>query len=77
MRTYVRMTCIVEFCEMRGDHRSMWTPSCLTCGWVGSDNTRLEAEREGAMHERGEVQPWIAQPGQPRWEGDPRSRPAD
>jgi hypothetical protein len=40
--------------------------------------TRLEAEREGAMLERGERHPWQMAPGEKlSWEGDPRSRPAD
>jgi hypothetical protein len=55
---------------MVGEQRTIYTPACLSCGWIGSDGTRLEAEREGEMHERGERQPWQMAPHQrPGWEG--------
>ena len=80
MRTSVRMDeasgHVIEYWPMVGERQTLWTPACLNCGWYGSDGMRAEAEEEAAMHERGEVQPWIMQPGQkPAWEGDPRSSP--
>jgi hypothetical protein len=37
---------------------------------------RLEADREAALHERGDRQAWQIVPGQrPGWDGDRRSRP--
>ncbi|MBS1892118.1 MAG: hypothetical protein JST59_12545 [Actinobacteria bacterium] len=69
------MACTIDFWERRGERQTVWTPHCLDCGWIGSDTTMAEAEHEGEMHLRGEVQPWIMQPGMiPAWEGDPRSR---
>jgi hypothetical protein len=57
---------------MIGEDQIIYTPACLSCGWVGSDGGRAEAETEGAMHERGERQPWQLAPGTPSpW------RPAD
>jgi hypothetical protein len=49
---------------MVGEQRTMVTPACLNCGWIGSDGTRPEAEAEGEMDERGERQPWVMTPGQ-------------
>lgn len=45
-------------------------------GWIASDGTGLEAEREGAMHERGERHPWQMAPLQrgPCWPGDSAER---
>jgi hypothetical protein len=61
---------------MVGEQGTLYTPACLTCGWIGSDGTMAEAEYEGGMHERGERQPWIMAPGQRvGWEGEPRSQP--
>lgn len=72
------MACIIDYWETKGEKQTLYTPACLSCGWIGSDGTMAEAEREGAMHARGEVHPWIMQPGQkPGWEGDPRSRHPD
>jgi hypothetical protein len=72
------VSCLIEIWTMVGEQQRLYTPACLSCGWIGSDGTRVEAEREGGMHERGERQPWIMAPGQtPGWEGEPRTRPAD
>jgi hypothetical protein len=71
------MACLVEIWTLVGEKQTLYTPSCLTCGWVGGDGSRVEAEAEGRMHERGERQPWQIVPGQAAgWEGDQRSRPA-
>jgi hypothetical protein len=60
---------------MVGERRTLYTPACLNCGWIGSDGTMPEAEGEGAMHERGERRPWQMAPGQePGWEAS-RDRP--
>jgi hypothetical protein len=65
---------IVELWEMVGDSRTIYTPACLNCGWIGGDGTRLEAETEAGMHERGERQPWHLGPGSVEpWR--PESRP--
>lgn len=62
---------------MVGEQQTVYTPACLSCGWIGSDGTRLDAEREGAMHERGERQPWQMAPHQrPGWESAPDGRPS-
>jgi hypothetical protein len=71
------VSCLIEIWAMVGEQQTLYTPVCLTCGWIGSDGTMAEAEHEGGMHERGEVQPWIMAPGQkPEREGGPPSRPA-
>jgi hypothetical protein len=60
---------------MKDAQRTQWTPACLNCGRIGSDGPRAEAEKEGAMHEPGERQPWVMAPGEKRgWGGDPESR---
>lgn len=68
---------IVELWEMVGEARTVYTPACLVCGWIGGDGSRAEAEREGRMHERGERQPWQLEPGTATaWRpGDPATRP--
>jgi hypothetical protein len=53
----------VEIWTMVGETQTLYTPSCLSCGWIGSDGTRPEAEEEGRMHERGERHPWQIAPG--------------
>jgi hypothetical protein len=57
---------VVEFWEMVGESRTAYTPACLNCGWIGSDGSRVEAEAEGVMHERGERHPWQLGPGEIR-----------
>jgi hypothetical protein len=57
---------IVEFWEMVGEQRTMVTPACLNCGWIGSDGTRPGAEEEPRMHERDERNPWQLAPGEVR-----------
>jgi hypothetical protein len=37
--------------EMVRGGRTVCVPACLTCGWTGSEGTRIEAERRGAAHE--------------------------
>jgi hypothetical protein len=49
---------------MKGVRRTLWTPACLACGWQGGDGTRVEAEAEARMHERGERMPWQRLPGE-------------
>jgi hypothetical protein len=67
---------VVELWEMVGETGTVYTPACLSCGWIGGDGPRVEAEREGRMHERGERQPWRPEPGNaPDWRpGDPTMR---
>jgi hypothetical protein len=67
---------VIELWEMVGETRTLFTPACLNCGWVGSDGTRGEAEEEGLMHERGERHPWQLRPGSatPWRPGDPTTR---
>jgi hypothetical protein len=55
----------MELWETIGEARTIYTPACLACGWIGSDGTYAEAEAEGQMHERGERQPWQLPPGTP------------
>jgi hypothetical protein len=63
------VSCLIEIWTMVGEQRTLYTPACLNCGWIGSDGTMPEAEAEGAMHERGERRPWQMAPGQePGWE---------
>ncbi len=63
------VACLIEFWPTKGDRWTQWTPACLACGWIGGDGTRVEAEREAEMHERGERQPWQMAAGQrPGWE---------
>jgi hypothetical protein len=52
------VSCLIEIWTMVGEQRTLYTPACLNCGWIGSDGTMPEAEDEGAMHERGERRPW-------------------
>jgi hypothetical protein len=62
------VSCLIEIWTMVGEQRTLYTPACLNCGWIGSDGTMPEAEAEGAMHERGERRPWQMAPGQePGW----------
>jgi hypothetical protein len=51
------MTCLFEIWTMVGEKETLYTPACLSCGWIGSDGTMAEAEHEGGMHERGERHP--------------------
>ena len=53
----------VELWEMVGEKRTIFTPACLSCGWIGADGPRLKAEEQGRRHEAGEVPPWIVAPG--------------
>lgn len=45
---------IVEIWDMEGDGGTVWTPACLSCGWVGTGGPRPAAETEAALHEAGE-----------------------
>ena len=69
--------CLVELWEMRSDDRTLWTPACLSCGWVGSDtHRRAAAVADGRRHEEGLRDPWQMAAGEHSgWDGDPRSRP--
>jgi hypothetical protein len=58
------LACIIEIWTMVGETQTLYTPTCLTCGWHGGDGTMAEAEREGAMHESGERHPWQVAPGE-------------
>ena len=62
---------LVELWEMRGDRRTIFTPACLNCGWVGSDTTRRAAAvADGRLHEDGGRHPWQLAPGERRtWDG--------
>jgi hypothetical protein len=40
---------VVEIWEMVGESRTLNTPACLICGWIGSDGSRAEAEHEGRI----------------------------
>jgi len=35
------MACIIEIWTMVGEQQTLYTPACLTCGWIGSDGTLL------------------------------------
>lgn len=48
------MAHIVEIWEMRGDDGTLWTPACLSCGWVGTDGPRAAAVVAAARHEADE-----------------------
>ncbi len=47
------MNHIVEIWEMVRGERTVCVPTCLVCGWMGTDGARPQAEREGVTHEEG------------------------
>ena len=66
----------VELWEMVGDGRTIFTPACLACGWIGGDTLhRRDADAEGRRHEEGKREPWQLAVGEhSEWDGDPRGR---
>ncbi|HTR74554.1 MAG TPA: hypothetical protein VMH33_04765 [Solirubrobacterales bacterium] len=44
---------------MQGEAGTLWTPACLSCGWVGTGGPRRAAEAEGSRHEADEAAPIV------------------